>query len=289
VIECLSQAEHTRLQKLRVADPFVDESIRQLERILTGHRFAQVQRRAKDFLTLVVIKELLGKGHEIKEMTIAISVFRESATYDPMTSSKVRVAAADLRRRLAAYYADEGRNDPIEIVIPISRYVPEIRDRRITLAVSTFENWHPAGDQSHLCLTLADDIVYLLSRSQRVTAIRTTNVEPTAGVAKYCLRGSLEPRPSTLRLNVSLADVSAARILYCRTFKSRRRDAFRLTRTVANALLRTLSRRRGGGGMKEKGRANGRNLEAQQTGTFFGAKPRACSLLRKRDSRVHTM
>jgi TolB-like protein len=258
MIECVNQAERTRLQELRMADPFVDEAIRQLERILTSERFARVQRRAKDFLTLVVTKQLLGQAHRIKEITIAISVFHESAAFDPMSSSKVRVAASDLRRRLAAYYACEGRNDPVEIVIPVATYVPEIRNRVISVVVATFENWHPADDQGHLCGTLADDIVYLLNRVGRVRAARSGSVDPVAGVAGYFLRGSLEPLASTLRLNVSLADLSTRCIVFCRSFIRRRNDAFVLTHDLAKALSKVLGNEDRPGARVSCGGAEGR-------------------------------
>jgi TolB-like protein len=240
VIECLDQAERTRLQELRVADPFVDEALHQLERILTSQRFARVQRRTKDFLTLVLTKKLLGQAHQIKETTIAIAVFHESAAFDPMTSSKVRVAASDLRQRLGSYYVREGQSDPIEIMIPIATYVPEIRDRRIFVAVNTFENWHPLDDQHHLCPTLADDIVYLLNRDARFRATRTASTASEVRVARYLLRGSLEPRAGVLRLNVSLADLSTRCIVFCRSFTRRRNDAFVLTLDVAKALSKVL-------------------------------------------------
>src|SRR5260221_7596825 len=102
MIECLNQAERTRLQELRLADPFVDEAIRQLERILASSAFVRSQRRAKDFLTFVVAKKLLGDEDQIKQTTIAIRVFGESAEFDPLESSKVRVAGIALRRRLTA-------------------------------------------------------------------------------------------------------------------------------------------------------------------------------------------
>lgn len=245
-MDCLGLAERSELQKLRLAEPFVDEALRQLDRILASQTFARVQRRAKTFLRFVVAKKLLGDADQIKEMTIAISVFHESAEFNPMESSKVRVAGSDLRRRIAAYYASKGRQDPIEIVIPPATYVPEIRDRRALIAVGAFENWHPKDDQRLLCLTLADEVAYLLNRARRVRALRVSKFERGPSAPRYILRGSVEHRGNILRLNISFADLSLGRIVYWRSLEGQRDDAFRLTREVAKALLRMVSERRDG-------------------------------------------
>jgi hypothetical protein len=129
MIEWLNEAQHLQPQEIRHADPLVDEAIRELERILTSDTFVRTQRKAKDFLAFVVLERLLGDADRIKEMTIAIRAFHESADFNPMESSKVRVAALALRQRLAAYYAGEGFRDPIEITLPIGTYVPRIRYR----------------------------------------------------------------------------------------------------------------------------------------------------------------
>ena len=135
MIEYLNDAERARLQERRLAEPFIDETLHQLERILTSLTFARIQHRTRDFLGFVVSKTLIGHADEIKEMTVAIRVYHESADFDPLENSKVRVAGVALRRRVAAYYVREGAHDPIEIVIPVGTYVPRIRcrERRLPL------------------------------------------------------------------------------------------------------------------------------------------------------------
>jgi hypothetical protein len=123
----LSQAERGRLEKLRIRDRFIDEALRQLARILASDTFARVQDRTRNFLGFVVSKTLIGDADTIKEMTVAIRVYRETVAFEPLENSKVRVAGLALRRRLTAYYAGEGARDPIEITIPVGTYVPRIR------------------------------------------------------------------------------------------------------------------------------------------------------------------
>jgi hypothetical protein len=130
MIECLNQSERARLELLRLTQPFIGDAIHQLERILESPRFTRVHPKTRDFLGFIVSKTLIGYSSQIKEMTIAIRVFRESVDFEPLESSKVRVAALALRRRLAAYYAAEGATDPIEILMPIGTYVPWIRYRK---------------------------------------------------------------------------------------------------------------------------------------------------------------
>ena len=147
----LTAAERAQLEELRRRDPFVRETLQQVDRIVTSGRFDRVQQRAKDFLGYVVAKTLLGQADQIKETTVALSVFGESTDFNPAETSKIRVAGADLRQRLAAYAQHEGRHDVIHILIPLNTYVPDIRDQRTTVAITEFENWHPNGEQPHLC------------------------------------------------------------------------------------------------------------------------------------------
>jgi TolB-like protein len=239
-MDYLKPAERSQLQKARFAEPSIDETIRQLDRILASRTFARVQRRAKDFLGFVVAKKLLGHTDRVKEMTIAICVFHESAEFDPLESSKVRVAASDLRRRIAAYYANEGQQDSIEIIIPTNTYVPEIRNRCCLLLIRDFENWHPQADQDHLCTTIRDELAHQLGRVGWIRVTTVAAFESRGGARRYGLRGSFEYKENVLRLNLSLADLSARRIVYWRSFQGRRNEVFDLTRSIAVTFFKAL-------------------------------------------------
>jgi hypothetical protein len=122
----LTPSENAELRRLVRLERSVAGTLRQLESVLASRTFSRARRSARDFLGFVVCKVLLGQDDQIKEMTIAIRVFRESTEFDPLDNSKVRVAAFALRRRLATYYANEGAHDRIGIGIPIGTYVPRI-------------------------------------------------------------------------------------------------------------------------------------------------------------------
>lgn len=237
----LSPAERTQLEELRHADSFVDQALRQFYRILASQKFARVQQKAKDFLGFIVAKQLLGLSEQIKETTIAVSVYGEPADFNPAESSKIRVAAGELRHRLAEYSAGEGRHDPIDITMPLDTYVPDIRDHRAFIAVCRFDNWHPQGDQDHLCASISDEITYRLNQVAWVQARRPDDVR-TAEDWAYRLRGSLESGAARLRLNISLACLSSGEIIYSQSVEGRRSALMSLTRKVVDLLLPVLEK-----------------------------------------------
>jgi len=91
---------------------------------VTGSSVFSASPRMQDFLRYVVEETVAGRGDEIKGYTLALEVFGRSGSFDPANDSVVRVEAARLRRTLAAYYGDEGIDDPVIIEIPKGGYVP---------------------------------------------------------------------------------------------------------------------------------------------------------------------
>lgn len=106
----------------------------QLARILSSEPFAQSERSRK-FLEFVVNETLEGRGGNIKETVVAVSVFHRSPSFDPQADSIVRVEARHLRARLREYYTTAGRADPVVIDIPKGGYVPVFAAREGTVEV----------------------------------------------------------------------------------------------------------------------------------------------------------
>src|SRR5262249_21087014 len=75
-------------------------------------------------LAYVCEKSFDGTSGEIKEYNIAIDALGRSAEFDQKKDSIVRVQVHRLRERLAEYYAKDGADHPIHIVIPQGQYVP---------------------------------------------------------------------------------------------------------------------------------------------------------------------
>ncbi len=234
MFEYLDTDEQERLKELRLKNPFANQALLQLDRILDSPTFERVGRRAKDFVGFVVAKKLLSEEAHIKETTIAGAVYKEP-NYDPLVNNKIRVAAIDIRKKLLEYADGEGAQDPMKILLPKDTYVPTIQDLQCTLALVSFENWNPDSDQDHLCRTVSEEIA---QRLKHTGAVQVTRVpKPQEDGARYGLRGSLEVRGDILRLNVSLSDRAIRRTIFSQTFEENRDDLLKLARKVAETIL----------------------------------------------------
>src|SRR6185295_13107630 len=65
---------------------------------------------------------LAGVGERLKGYTIAVEVFGRPADFDAQNDPLVRVEAGRLRRRLAEYYAGEGKGDELRVDLPRGGY-----------------------------------------------------------------------------------------------------------------------------------------------------------------------
>ena len=70
---------------------------------------------------------LLGHCEELKERTIGVEAFHRSADYDSSADPAVRIAATEVRKRLAQYYYEPGREQELRIELPVGSYVPCFR------------------------------------------------------------------------------------------------------------------------------------------------------------------
>jgi len=99
------------------------ESVRtELDKILASAAFHNAP-QLSCFLRFVVEASLRGDAAEIKESIIGVKVFRDR-DFDPSASTRVRVQARNLRRKLKEYYATEGPGDPVLITLPTGTYAP---------------------------------------------------------------------------------------------------------------------------------------------------------------------
>jgi TolB-like protein len=89
---------------------------RELSRVLGSIAF----RRAKRLRGL--LEYAADPDARLNEEAVAAAVFGRVNDFDPRTDPLVRVEFGRLRRRLAEYYADEGKADPIRIVMPSRGY-----------------------------------------------------------------------------------------------------------------------------------------------------------------------
>jgi hypothetical protein len=95
----------------------------QLERLLTSPAF-RGSKRLSAFLRFIVEQTLENGGAELKERTIGVQVFGRAPDYDTSSEPLVRVSAGDLRKRIAQYYHEAGRENELRIDLPTGSYHP---------------------------------------------------------------------------------------------------------------------------------------------------------------------
>jgi hypothetical protein len=95
----------------------------ELEQIVSSHHFSQ-SRRYPAFLRFIVEVALRGETNLLRERVIGTEVFGREAVYDTNADPIVRMTAAEVRKRIAQYYRDTGRNDQTLIEVRAGSYVP---------------------------------------------------------------------------------------------------------------------------------------------------------------------
>jgi hypothetical protein len=72
----------------------------------------------------VVEETIHGRADRLKERAIAVKAFNRKPSYDNNADPVVRVAAGEVRKRLAQYYNEPENDGQIRIELPIRAYVP---------------------------------------------------------------------------------------------------------------------------------------------------------------------
>ena len=96
----------------------------ELAALLKTVHFAN-SKRYPALLSYVVEKTLAERTDELKERILGIEVFHRSPDYDTNSDTIVRVAAGEVRKRLALVYHESEVEHPIQITLPPGSYVPE--------------------------------------------------------------------------------------------------------------------------------------------------------------------
>lgn len=91
---------------------------------ITGSKGFAKSTLLSNFLQYVCERKLQGCEAEITEQQIGTHAFGRPAAYNPGDDNIVRNYARILRQRLDDFYAEEGREEAIRIVIPRGSYVP---------------------------------------------------------------------------------------------------------------------------------------------------------------------
>lgn len=100
----------------------------ELDRILLTSAF-RTSRRSHQFLRYVVKQTLEGRAEEVKERSLGIALFDRAPGYNTSEDATVRVAANEVRKRLAQAYR-ESPPQLLRIDLPPGSYVPEFHSIR---------------------------------------------------------------------------------------------------------------------------------------------------------------
>ena len=109
--------------------PAIDPSqhpaiLEQVERMAASPLFRN-SRHYPALLRYVVDQTLRGRAPQLKERVLGFEVFGRDANYDTNSDPVVRNSACEVRKRIAQYYAEPGRDREIRIELPAGSYVPE--------------------------------------------------------------------------------------------------------------------------------------------------------------------
>ena len=100
--------------------------LEQLERLFATHHFRN-SKRYPALLRFIVLETLEGRGEFLKERLLGVRVFDRPADYDTAADPVVRVTIAEIRKRIAQYYHDEGHESELRIDLLPGSYTPEFR------------------------------------------------------------------------------------------------------------------------------------------------------------------
>jgi hypothetical protein len=112
----------------------------QLETVLESPGFKS-SRRACILLRYIVERTLEGQTHGLKERILGAEVFGRKPDYDTGSDHIVRSTASDIRKRLAQYYLEPGRDAEIRIEVLAGSYIPQFRrpESRVVAPVAVIE------------------------------------------------------------------------------------------------------------------------------------------------------
>jgi len=95
--------------------------LRETSHVLASKPF-RTSKQCQNFLRYVVLHSVDGREDSLKERVIGAAVLERSPDYNTADDPVVRIRAADVRKRLAMYYQDEGQSASIRITIPSGSY-----------------------------------------------------------------------------------------------------------------------------------------------------------------------
>lgn len=203
------------------------EVIEELGRVLDSRQFRR-SARSRGFLAYVVTETLAGRGERLSERTVGRGAMQRAGDFDGKGDATVRVQASRVRKGLEDYYAVDGHDDPLRIVLPRGSYVPLFegsgsgpidvaRVPGVVVAMLTSAGEEPAG---MFARSLTETLVHHLAAHTHIRVVGPIDEHADvrrsaeAGGVSAILTGRVTVHDERLSLGVRLADAQSGEILW---------------------------------------------------------------------------
>lgn len=194
--------------------------------------------QSRRFLAYVVTETLSGRGHRLKERTVARNALGRTKDFDAATDAAARVQATRLRTSMQRYYAGTGASESLVIDLPRGSYVPVFayrdpapppaRDTPLEpgLLVVQFADSPSPGADRPMAEALTESLVHALAAfpALRVVGPAVSERGGGAGVdaraaaravnVQYVLTGRIRTTEAQLRIMIRLSDGESGEVLW---------------------------------------------------------------------------
>jgi TolB-like protein len=235
----------------------------ELQRVLSSHTFRRASRMR------VLLKYLVNgrlEGVKVTEARVASEVLGKGADFDSGVDPEVRVHVGRLRRKLAEYYATEGKEASMQIDLPARTYDPVFlsmssgsgpsEDKHKTVfpsvAVLPFSNLTNDPARDAFCYGLTDEIITSLA------AIPNVNVVGSSSAFQYkdkavdireaghelgvqtIIEGSVRIEDGRTRVAVRMARAEDGIAIWADSFDAKAEGTLSTQQLIANEITESL-------------------------------------------------
>jgi TolB-like protein len=239
----------------------------ELARVLSSQTFRRANRMRE--LLDYVVKETLD-GTALTEAKAAHEVFGKDENFDASIDPEVRIQYGRLRRKLAEYYATEGKQASLMIDLPPRKYGPvflphKAEDNTVdasalaqpeaelrSIAVLPFANLTSDAAADVFCYGLTEEIISRLASEPGINVVASSSafvfkdkpvdvreVGAELGV-QMILEGSVRMEDTRTRVMVRLARVNDGMAVWSDSFDAELDGALNTQQSVAHKVMASL-------------------------------------------------
>jgi TolB-like protein len=240
----------------------------ELARVLSSQTFRRANRMRE--LLGYVVKETLD-GAALTEAKAAHEVFGKDENFDASIDPEVRIQYGRLRRKLAEYYATEGKQASLMIDLPPRKYGPVFLPHKAeesavqaapmpaepepdlrSIAVLPFANLTSDASNDVFCYGLTEEIISRLASEPGINVVASSSaflfkdkpvdvreVGMELGV-QMILEGSVRMEDTRTRVMVRLARVNDGMAVWSDSFDAKVDGALNTQQSVAHKVMESL-------------------------------------------------